>query len=113
MAKNKVLNLFDLIPCISQRIGIETCEDGLVQLVFPRFRTAWLNRFLTPRGKSPDIRIKLEEHGSAVVKLIDGQRSVREIALALADHFEQEEGYEQRVAVFIENLRRDNYIRLE
>ena len=36
----------------------------------------------------------------------------REIALALAEHFEQEPGYEHRIAVFIEHLRRDNYISL-
>ncbi|MDD2559129.1 MAG: PqqD family peptide modification chaperone [Bacteroidales bacterium] len=113
MAKNKALNLFDLIPVVSERIRIETGEDRLLQLVFPRFRSAWMNRRLTPRGKSPYIHIKLEEHGSAVVQLIDGQRSVRDIALALAEHFGQEPGYEQRVAVFIEHLRRDGYISLK
>jgi hypothetical protein len=112
MAKNKAHNLFDLIPQLSDRIRIETGEDKLLQLVFPRFISSWLNRRLTPRGKSPYIHIKLEEHGSAVVQLIDGQRSVRDIALALEDHFGQEQGYEQRVAVFIEQLRRDGYIRL-
>lgn len=113
MAKNKALNLFDLIPTLSDRIQVETGEDKLLQLVFPRFRSVWLNRHLTPRGKSPDIHIKLEEHGSAVVQLIDGQHSVRDIALALSEHFGQEPGYEQRVAVFIEHLRRDGYISLK
>ena len=112
MAKNKALNLFDLIPCVSDRIRIEKGEDKLLQLVFPRFRSAWLNSRLTPRSKSPDIHIKLEEHGSAVMRLIDGHRSVREIALALADHFHYDEGYEQRVALFVEQLRRDGYISL-
>ncbi|HPH57609.1 MAG TPA: PqqD family peptide modification chaperone [Bacteroidales bacterium] len=112
MAKNKPQNLFDLIPSVNERIRIETGEDKLLQLVFPRFRSAWLNHRLTPKGRSPYIHIKLEEHGSAVVQLIDGQRSVREIALALAEHFEQEPGYEHRIAVFIEHLRRDNYISL-
>ncbi|MCK9300561.1 MAG: PqqD family peptide modification chaperone [Bacteroidales bacterium] len=112
MAKNKAHNLFDLIPQLSERISIKTGEDKLLQLVFPRFRLNWLNRRLTPRGKSPYIHIKLEEHGSAVVQLIDGQRSVRDIALALADHFHYDEGYEQRVALFVEQLRRDGYISL-
>lgn len=38
-----------------------------------------MSRYLLPKGMSKDIHVRLEEHGTAVWNLIDGQRTVREI----------------------------------
>ena len=38
----------------------------------------WMRRFYC-RRMSPDIHVRLEEHGTAVWNLIDGHRTVREI----------------------------------
>lgn len=61
---------------------------------------------------SPDIHVRLEEHGSAVWRLIDGRRTVREIVSLLADHFHPDENYASRVTIYVMQLRKDGFIKL-
>lgn len=82
-------------------------------LAYPRFKYQWMRRFLLPKGMSPDIHVRLEEHGTAVWKLIDGRRTVREIIALLAGHFgEGEEKYSPRVTAYVMQLRKDGLIKL-
>jgi len=60
---------------------------------------------------SPYIRVKLEEHGTAVWNLIDGKRTVNEIIYLLSDHFVGEENYDSRITIFITQLRKDGFIK--
>lgn len=71
-----------------------------------------MNRWLLPKGMSKDIHIRLEEHGSAVWTLIDGQRTVGEIIALLADHFNNEAGYGARVSAYLLQMQRDGLIKL-
>ena len=61
---------------------------------------------------SPDIHVKLEEHGTAVWNMIDGRRTVREIISLLAEHFEGEENYPSRVTTYVMQLRKDGFVQL-
>lgn len=61
---------------------------------------------------SPDIHVRLEEHGSAVWRLIDGRRTVREIISLLAVHFQSDENYASRVTTYVMQLQKDGFIKL-
>ena len=55
----------------------------------------------------------LEEHGTAVWRLIDGRRTVQEIITLLAGHFQGEDNYSSRVAAYIMQLHKDGLIKYE
>ena len=103
-------NLFDLVPVISEHITTEK-EGELSVIAFPRFRSKFMQKYFVPKSKPAVIRVRLEEHGTAVWDLIDGKRTVREIAGALADHFNYEENYEYRVAAYFSQLQRQGFVK--
>ncbi len=106
------INLLDVIPFRSENITAEKGSDGTVTIAFPRFKYEWMRRFLLPKGMSPDIHVRLEEHGTAVWELIDGKRTVRQIIEELAEHFDHEENYESRITAYITQLQKDGFVKL-
>lgn len=110
MSRTKV-DLMEVIPCRSEHITTTEGEHGEVTLSFPRFKRKWMQRLLLPKGMSPYIRVPLEAHGSAVWRLIDGQRPVKEIVKQLAPHFPADEPYAERVSRYMMQLRKDNFVR--
>lgn len=108
--KKEKTNLFDLVPYISEHITTET-EGELSVIAFPRFRNKFMQKHLVLKGKSPIIRVRLDNHGTAVWNLIDGKQSIREICNTLAEHFGQEENYEYRIAGFISQLYKQGFIK--
>lgn len=110
MSKKDKVNLFDVVPYISEHITTEY-EGDLAVITFPRFRNSLMRKLFVPRGKSANIHIKLEEHGTAVWGLIDGERNVREIAEHLAEHFNNEENYELRITTFIMQIHTNGFIK--
>lgn len=104
-------DLLDTVPLRGVHVTTEW-KNGYAVLVYPRFKRAWMRRFLLPKGMSPDIHVTLEEHGTAVWQLIDGHRTVREIIALLAGHFEGEAGYASRITTYILQLQKDGFIRL-
>lgn len=106
------ISLLDAVPVRCGHIATEW-EGECAVLTYPRFKYKWMRRFLLPKGMSPDIHVRLEEHGTAVWKLIDGHRTVREIIALLAGHFgEGEEKYSPRVTAYVMQLRKDGFIQL-
>jgi len=103
-------NLFDIVPVISEHITTEK-EGELSVIAFPRFRSKFMQKYFVPKNKSAVIRIRLEEHGTAVWDLIDGKRSVKEIADILASHFNYEANYEYRIATYVSQLQRQGFIK--
>ena len=77
------VSLLDAVPVRCGHITTEW-EGECAVLAYPRFKYEWMRRFLLPKGMSPDIHVRLEEHGTAVWNLIDGHRTVREIISLLA-----------------------------
>lgn len=102
-------NLLDIIPFRCSHVTTGKEGDCTV-IAFPRFRYAWMRRWLLPKGMSPDVHVRLEEHGTAVWELIDGKRTVREIIEKLAEHFPQEANYELRITTYIYQLQKDRLI---
>jgi hypothetical protein len=103
-------NLFDLVPAKAGHIVTEK-EGELSVIVFPRFRSKFMLRFFVLKNKSALIRVRLEEHGTAVWDLIDGQRTVGEIAEALAEHFNCEENYEYRIVKYLGQLHQQGFVK--
>lgn len=82
-----------------------TDEAGLVTIFEPRFRRKFWNKILPEKLTQRDIRISLDETGSAVWQEIDGNKSVQEICGILKARFgEKVEPAEDRVAKFISSL---------
>lgn len=111
MKRKGKFNLLDTIPVRSSRI-VTQWEGECAVLAYPRFRLAWMRRFFLPKTISPFVHIRLEEHGTAVWNLIDGQRTVREIIAGLATHFEGVEDYAPRVTAYLMQMQKDGFIRL-
>lgn len=111
MATKAKVNLLDVVPCHSSHVTTQKEGDCIV-IAFPRFKHAWMRRFLLPKGMSPDIHVRLEENGSAVWEAIDGTRTVREIIEKLAVHFNAEANYESRITTYISQLQKDGFISL-
>lgn len=110
MIDTRKINLLDTIPIRSPQV--ESRPDGeSIILAFPRFKRAWMNRFL-PKGRSKYLTVQLEEHGTQIWNLIDGQHTVSEIIGQLAEHFDHEEGYESRVTTYLTQLQKDGFIKL-
>lgn len=105
------VNVLDTTPVRNARVLTEWDGDCAV-LAYPRFKRAWMRRLLLPKGMSPYIRVRLEEHGTAVWKFIDGRHSVAEIVDLLATHFEGEEGYASRITTYLMQLQKDGFVRL-
>jgi len=103
-------NLLDVIPYQAEHITTERDGDT-VTLAFPRFRKEWTRRLFLPKKMSPHIRVKLEEYGTAVWALIDGHRTVGEIVELMAEHFDDDDNYQQRVTAYIVQLQKDGFIK--
>jgi len=103
-------NLFDIIPVISKNITTEK-EGELSVITFPRFSSKFMQKIFVPKNKSAIVRIQLDEHGTAVWDLIDGNRTIKMIAETLADHFNNEENYEYRVAEFFSQLYKQGFVK--
>lgn len=110
MAAKEKINLLEVVPCRSEHITAER-EGETIVLSFPRFKNAWIQRFLLPKGISKELHVCLEDHGTAVWELVDGKRTVREIIEKLADHFQNEVGYESRVSAYLFQLQKDGFIK--
>ena len=103
-------NLFDIIPIVSKHITTEK-EGALSVITFPRFNNRFMQKLFVPKNKSAIVRIRLDEHGTAVWSLIDGRRSVKKITELLADHFQHEENYEYRIADFMLQLYKQGFVK--
>jgi hypothetical protein len=111
MAKQpkREVNLLELVP---RRIAEhEIDESGIVTVLMPRFRNRIMKRLFEPRHKSPFIRIKLDEVGSAVWRLCDGSRNIGAIAEDLRGTFgERIEPCHDRLGKFFFQLERARFI---
>ena len=70
------LNLLELVP---QRVAKWEEKDGQIIILKPKFTHPWAVKNILPRLRKPYYRVKLDEIGSAVWQLCDGQRTVKEI----------------------------------
>jgi hypothetical protein len=102
----------NLLIEVSEHITTEQ-EGELSVITFPRFRSKFMQKYFVPKHKSSVIHIRLEEHGTAVWNLIDGNRTVSDIINLLAEHFNNEKNYEYRVITYILQLQKQGFIKLK
>jgi len=108
----KSVNALDLVPFPLVKHIIS--EGGCVKLLIPRFRYKIFQQLFTGNRLSPEFKISLDETGSHVWLLIDGQKPAGEIASELVKIFELRglklDSSEERVVAFISKLYQEDYI---
>ncbi|MCP2619715.1 PqqD family protein [Candidatus Aminicenantes bacterium AC-334-K16] len=103
-------NLLDLVP---QRVAKWEEVDERVIILKPKFTHPWAVKNILPRLRKPYYRVKLDEIGSAVWRLCDGRRTVKEIGELLTQTFgEQVEPLYERLGYFFQMLERNRFIKL-
>ncbi len=109
--EKKSVNLLELTP--TQRVPWEPGENETVVVLLPKFRNPILVRWVMPRLKHPDIRIKLDRMGSFVWKLCDGTTTVGEMADRMMSEFgDSASGAHDRIRTFLLSLEKSDLINL-
>jgi hypothetical protein len=89
----------------------ELGEDGLVNVLIPRFKNKYAIKYFTRNLKSNYIKANLDEFGSETWALIDGKNSVHQIGQQLSEKFgDKIEPVYERLTTFFTNLHRYNFI---
>ena len=108
----KQANSLDLHPV--KLIDSETRDENTLNLLLPRFRNKTALKLFRPHWKPEFIRIKLDEFGSAVWAMIDGERSASDICMQLKETFPEKlnpiEETEERVSKFLFILYQQRFI---
>ena len=112
MAKNnnKAPNILTLIPVKNARF--ET-KENLVTLLVPRFKTKLGKKLFGWLNKDEFIRVKLDQIGSSTWNLIDGQKTVMQIAEELVVMFGESKmnGHLERTGLFFNTLSANGLVR--
>jgi hypothetical protein len=108
----KKANYLDLTPV---RVMEHTIRDnGNVSILLPRFKSNYSSAMFQPKQKSRDIPIKLDDIGSAIWLLIDGNTRVQEICRRMNEQYPEKmqppEETERRVTQFLSLLYQERYI---
>jgi hypothetical protein len=110
-SKRQSINLLELTP--EQRVGWETAENGTVVVLVPKFHHELLVKWLVPRLKYPNVRVKLDKLGSFVWKQCDGRTTVADMAARLRTEFaDSAESAEDRIRTFLLMLEKSDLVNL-
>jgi hypothetical protein len=96
-----------------RNIGEFTQDGEKVILLIPRFKSEWMRKWIIPRNRSKHIRIHLDEMGTRVWKLIDGERNTNEICNILNASLPEpapDNPIELRVTGFLRQLYKNRFI---
>ena len=100
-----------LVP--KRNVAWEHDENDKVALLQPKFRNSILVKYVLPRMKHPNFRIKLDDVGSWVWDQIDEKSTVEEIGKRLkAVHGEKIEPVWERLQLFLNALAKSGFITL-
>ncbi len=105
--QNIVYNYLDFTPCRNQEF---TVDEGIVKLEIPKFKSNFM-KSLIPSRKSQNYKVKLDEIGSEVWLLIDGENRVSDIAEKLREKIGNRlEPAEERITKFLTDLHYQKFI---
>jgi hypothetical protein len=108
----KSVNYLDLVPVRVMQHQIN--EAGKVDVLLPRFKKGFWREVYSRTPKGEFILIHLDEIGSAIWEMIDGQKKVCEISEELQstipDKLDPPEETDKRVTDFLSLLYRERYI---
>lgn len=108
----KNTSAFDLTPI--KLVEHEIAENNLVTLLLPKFRNKIAVKYFQPKIKSPNIKLKLDEIGSAVWLAIDGKKRINAIAAELVNLFgDKIQPVEERLPKFFTQLYEQKLITFE
>jgi hypothetical protein len=106
--KKSNINLLELTPVINK--NFEVTEEGLVVVVFPKFKNRFLKK-LIPKNKPQDFKVSLDKLGSAVWFEIDGEKKVSDIIEKLEKQIGEEiSPAEERISKFLTQLYSHKFI---
>jgi hypothetical protein len=109
---NRKKNFLDMIPV--RKIGDFTRDGEKITLLLPKFKSEWMRRWFIPPNRSKHIRIHLDETGSKVWELIDGERNTGEIcdllSASLPGQAAPDNPVEMRVTGFLRELFKNRFI---
>lgn len=99
----------NMVPLRNAEVSETGIDGGLVQLSYPLAVKPWFGRLAERVGmwdQRPMIKhLELDEMGTFVWRLIDGEHSVRQIAEAFVEHYEvQPREAELSVTAFIKTI---------
>lgn len=106
--KRKQQNYLEMVPV--RKVTGMVREGAHITLLLPKFKSALLRKWLIPARRSQDFRIRLDENGSAVWDLINGERNAGEICDIMRSRGTEGEGLEERVTGFLSKLYRNRFI---
>ena len=107
--KFKNVNYLDLTPI--PNYGHIVKEEGLVDVLVPRFKNKTAEKLFIPKSKSPYINANLDELGSEVWKLLNGENKVHVIAEKLNEIFgEKIQPVHERLTKFLSQLYNNGFI---
>ena len=97
--KLKNINYLDLTPI---RLAQEEVANNSVIILMPKFTSSFARKYIIPKLKSPNVKLKLDKLAIATWLLIDGKKTVTEIADKLFQKFgNQIQPVEQRLTTFL------------
>lgn len=88
-------------------------EEGLVTLLVPRFRAKSM-QWLQARMKSPFLKVRLDEIGSAAWKLMDNKKTIVDIGVELEKQLgEKVQPVHERLGLFFGSLKKNSFVTWE
>ena len=107
--KSGQVNLLDLKP--ARNLSWEAGQDGRTVLLIPKFRKGLMAKWVQPKLRRPNFRIKLDENGSFIWDLCNGQRTVGEIARFMNEkHGADFDPKYERTGKFITQMLREKFL---
>ena len=103
MSENKP-NWKEMVLTISPVVRTVFDENGLATLIVPRFKNKILIKLLVNEKRKNEIKIDLDELGTAVWNLIDGKRDIQNIVDDLRKTHPNQEQLEERTVQFLVGL---------
>lgn len=108
-AKGQEVNLLDLVPV--RNMKWDKKDSGLIVLLKPKFTHPFFAKHILPRLKRPNYAIRLDEIGSYVWELFDGNLTVIELGERLKNKFgDKVEPLFDRLAVFLQSMEKNRFI---
>jgi hypothetical protein len=107
----QVLNLYELKP--RQARSFEELEDGTIDVLIPRYGNNVVGRLLKKVLSNRPVRVHLDDVGTSVWRLCDGDRDVKQIGELLHERFgEQIEPVYDRLETFLTQMHKSGLIEL-
>ncbi len=108
-AKLKNANYLEVTPL--RILKEEVDENKLVTVLIPKVTNRFAKKYFEPMLKTPVIKLKLDEIGSASWLAIDGKKNVGEIAAELAQKFgDKIDPVEERLTKYLTTLYEQRFI---